>query len=58
MAGEKPVQVNLKRPIPVYIVYGTALATGDGKVSFFDDIYGHDAELAAVLAEGYPYPIM
>jgi murein L,D-transpeptidase YcbB/YkuD len=57
MSGEKPTQVNLKRPIPVYILYGTAVAAADGQVSFLEDIYGHDATLAQVLAEGYPYPM-
>jgi murein L,D-transpeptidase YcbB/YkuD len=45
----------LKR-VPVFIVYGTALAYANGEVHFSDDIYGHDAALAAALAKGYPYP--
>ncbi len=57
MTGDTQVQVNLKRPIPVYILYGTAIATTDGKLSFFEDIYKHDAHLAEVLAKGYPYPV-
>jgi hypothetical protein len=28
----------------------------DGEVFFFDDIYGHDRSLNAVLAKGPPYP--
>lgn len=47
--------VTLDRPIPVLIVYGTAIAPRDGKVYFFDDIYGYDAELEKALAKGYPY---
>jgi murein L,D-transpeptidase YcbB/YkuD len=27
----------------------SAFATEDGKILFFDDIYGHDRELAALL---------
>ena len=50
------VTVSLAKPIPVFIVYGTALAYENGDVHFSDDIYGHDASLAAVLAKGYPYP--
>jgi murein L,D-transpeptidase YcbB/YkuD len=50
------MQVNLKRPIPVLILYTTALVTEDGVVHFFDDIYGHDARLENALAAGYPYP--
>jgi L,D-transpeptidase YcbB len=47
--------VNLRESIPVLIVYGTAVANETGDASFFDDIYGHDASLDAVLSHGYPY---
>jgi hypothetical protein len=33
----------------VFFVYGTALATEDGRVLFFDDIYGHDQRLEEAL---------
>ncbi|MCB1055882.1 MAG: L,D-transpeptidase family protein [Acidobacteria bacterium] len=56
MNGDTTIQVNLTAPIPVLIVYGTAVASADGGVSFFDDIYGHDETLAQALAGGYPYP--
>jgi murein L,D-transpeptidase YcbB/YkuD len=56
MNGEKSQQVNLARPIPVLIVYGTAVVPEDGLVHFYDDIYGHDAALEKVLEKGYPYP--
>jgi murein L,D-transpeptidase YcbB/YkuD len=56
MNGDHPVQVNLARPIPVLIVYGTAVVPEDGEAHFFEDIYGYDAELEAVLTKGYPYP--
>jgi murein L,D-transpeptidase YcbB/YkuD len=39
------VRVNLPQPIPVLILYGTALATEAGPVFFFDDIYGYDRRL-------------
>ncbi|HET7453643.1 MAG TPA: L,D-transpeptidase family protein [Thermoanaerobaculia bacterium] len=55
-SGPDDVRVNLAEPVPVFIVYGTAIAEEDGEVHFYDDIYGHDAELAAALARGYPYP--
>ena len=54
-SGARTLQVNLKQSIPVLIVYGTAVANETGEVSFFDDIYGHDASLDAVLSHGYPY---
>ena len=49
-------QVNLKRAIPVLILYATAQVDDAGDVHFFDDIYGHDATLERALAAGYPYP--
>jgi murein L,D-transpeptidase YcbB/YkuD len=49
------VRVNLVQPIPVLIVYGTAVAAQDTKVYFYNDIYGYDAELEQELARGYPY---
>jgi len=56
MDGETTQQVNLAHPIPILIVYGTAIVPEDGLVYFFDDIYKHDAELEKVLEKGYPYP--
>lgn len=56
MNGDTTVQVNLDKPIPVLILYSTAVVEPDGEVRFFDDIYGYDASLARVLANGYPYP--
>jgi len=55
-AGQDNVSVRLNQPIPVFIVYGTALALENGEVHFYNDIYGHDAALSQVLAKGYPYP--
>jgi murein L,D-transpeptidase YcbB/YkuD len=54
--GPDNVQVNLDKPIPVLILYSTAVVEPDGEVRFFEDIYGHDASLAKVLANGPPYP--
>jgi murein L,D-transpeptidase YcbB/YkuD len=54
--GDGNRQVNLPRPIPVLIVYGTVIVPEDGLVHFYDDIYGHDKELDQVLQKGYPYP--
>jgi murein L,D-transpeptidase YcbB/YkuD len=46
MEGTKDsVRVNLTQPINVLILYATALATEDGSVLFFDDIYGYDQKL-------------
>jgi L,D-transpeptidase YcbB len=54
--GRDNVTVTLARRVPVFIVYGTAIAYEDNEVHFYQDIYGHDAKLAQALAEGYPYP--
>jgi murein L,D-transpeptidase YcbB/YkuD len=55
-SGPDNRQVNLATPIPVLILYVTAVVEEDGSVHFFDDIYGHDRKLDAVLAKGPPYP--
>ena len=54
--GTDDVTVKLDRPVPVIIVYATALAYENGEVHFYEDIYGHDADLTQALARGYPYP--
>ena len=53
--GKDNQQVNLPKPIPVLILYGTAVINDYGAVHFYDDIYGHDADLRKALAKGYPY---
>jgi murein L,D-transpeptidase YcbB/YkuD len=54
-SGKDNRQVNLAVKIPVLILYVTAVAEEDGTVHFFDDIYGHDKRLNALLAKGPPY---
>jgi murein L,D-transpeptidase YcbB/YkuD len=44
---DSPTRVMLSRQIPVFILYGTALATEDGRVLFFEDLYHQDAPLLA-----------
>jgi murein L,D-transpeptidase YcbB/YkuD len=55
-SGKDNVTVNLVKRVPVFIVYGTAIAYENGEVHFYDDIYGHDATLAKAIAKGRPYP--
>ncbi len=55
-SGPDNVQVNLNKPVPVLILYSTAVVDPDGEVRFFDDIYGYDRSLEKVLANGPPYP--
>jgi len=41
--------VRVTRPIPVLIVYQTAVAEPDGSLRFYNDVYGHDKALATAL---------
>jgi murein L,D-transpeptidase YcbB/YkuD len=54
-SGPNNQQVKLTHPVPVVIVYVTAVVEENGEVYFFDDIYGHDGLLNARLAKGPPY---
>jgi L,D-transpeptidase YcbB len=56
LSGPDYQQVNLEKPVPVVIIYLTAVVEENGEVYFFDDIYGQDRLLNAVLAKGPPYP--
>jgi murein L,D-transpeptidase YcbB/YkuD len=49
LAGPGPRRVFLRRPMPVAIVYATAVATPTGDAWFFADLYGHDRELDELL---------
>lgn len=51
--AQKQEQVNLAHEIPVLILYGTAIASEDGQVFFFEDIYGYDKALGKLLAQAY-----
>lgn len=56
MARRTPLDVPVTEAIPIYILYGTAIAERSGDMRFYGDVYGHDRRLAALLARGYPYP--
>ena len=49
MAGETTIRVDLLKPVPVLIDYGTAVTMEDGQVHFFEDIYKYDADLERAL---------
>lgn len=55
--GDDNKTVVLTQPIPVLIFYATARVAEDGKVHFFNDLYGYDADMESVLAKGPPYPV-
>jgi murein L,D-transpeptidase YcbB/YkuD len=48
--------VKLVQPIPVVIQYTTAVVRANGEVNFFEDIYGHDTRLMAMLETGVNVP--
>jgi murein L,D-transpeptidase YcbB/YkuD len=50
MTGDETVEVQLERPVPVLVFYGTASVTEDGEVRFFQDVYGRDRRLERSLA--------
>lgn len=41
--------VRVPKPIPVLIVYQTAVADADGTMHYFNDVYGHDRTLSDAL---------
>lgn len=45
----RETRVNLESPIPVHIVYRTAVAPAKGKVNYRRDVYGRDAKVWAGL---------
>lgn len=50
MHGTHTERVDLVTPVPVYILYGTAVAAEDGRALFFNDIYGQDRRLSRLLS--------
>jgi len=51
MGGDRTVRVDLAEPVPLLIVYGTAVVLENGEVHFYDDIYAYDAALQAALVK-------
>jgi murein L,D-transpeptidase YcbB/YkuD len=56
MESGKATTVKLNSDIQVFVLYTTVVVHQDGKIFFYDDVYGHDKKLAHALAGGYPYP--
>jgi murein L,D-transpeptidase YcbB/YkuD len=53
MEAGKSVTLRLDEPVPVLIAYATALVK-EGRLHFFDDLYGHDRVLDAALKQPRP----
>jgi L,D-transpeptidase YcbB len=51
LEGPSSSRITLAHPVPVFIVYGTALATEAGETRFFEDVYAQDAKLTRLLME-------
>ena len=49
--------ITLDRPLAVHLMYETASVDPDGRVHFFDDVYGRDRRLADALAGRKPEPV-
>jgi murein L,D-transpeptidase YcbB/YkuD len=49
MNGTETIRALLGKPMPVVVFYTTAVAFPDGTIRFYDDVYGHDRELAETL---------
>jgi murein L,D-transpeptidase YcbB/YkuD len=43
---------NLSVPVPVFVVYQTAVADADGTLQFYPDFYNRDAEIWRKLQKG------
>ena len=50
--GKTTTRALLTRPMPVVIFYTTAVATPDGRLWFYPDVYGHDRKLEEALRAG------
>ena len=56
IATKETRTVNLKKPVPVLILYWTAQPRPDGQVIFRNDIYGRDAKTLAALNSDFRLP--
>ena len=50
LATGEEATVNLKQPVPVHIMYRTAITSPDGPLQFRRDVYGRDARIWRALA--------
>lgn len=51
LATGKEVQINLKTPVPVHIIYRTAIAGAKGEMQYRRDVYGRDGRIWTALSE-------
>jgi murein L,D-transpeptidase YcbB/YkuD len=58
IASEQTRTVNLKKPLPVMLIYWTAQPRPDGQVIFRNDIYNRDPATLAALDSGFRLPAL
>ena len=51
LANGKETQINLKTPVPVHIIYRTAIADPKGHMQYRRDVYGRDALIWSALSQ-------
>ncbi len=56
-ATRKTVEIPLEQPLPIYVVYLTAIAQADGSIREFDDVYKLDGCLEKQLASAGTEPV-
>jgi murein L,D-transpeptidase YcbB/YkuD len=49
IAEQRTTRIDFSAPVPVYLLYWTAIADDDGRAGFPDDVYGRDPLLIAAL---------
>ena len=54
--GRRTVRAELDQPVPVQVVYFTAVPGPDGTIRYLPDPYGLDAEVAKHLTNARPQP--
>lgn len=47
----REASVKIDKPVPVHLVYFTAYPSADGKISYWNDVYGRDARIYDALLE-------
>ena len=51
--GGETTNVMLSKPLPVLLMYWTAMAEPDGVVHFFNDVYSRDERVSQALDEPF-----
>jgi murein L,D-transpeptidase YcbB/YkuD len=52
VATGETVTLDLLRPLPVYVAYFTAASDADGRLVYFDDVYGRDSRVTLAAQAG------